>query len=168
MKPRYLIRPKADQDLDEHACYLAREGSPEFGPRFLVAAHETFALLATQPGIGWHFRSKRPELHALRVFRVSGFERILVLYFHNHPELRFFESFTGPGISRESCGVNCLSSRDSPRSLYPTRYPVHFPALPLSPLLVIISMLWLCYGTTRGEVLSCPLALPHDIFLEDL
>lgn len=80
MKPRYLIRPKADEDLDEQAFYLARESSPEVGHRFLVAAHETFALLATQPGMGWRVMHKHPDLRTLRVFRVTGFERMLVLY----------------------------------------------------------------------------------------
>ena len=54
--------------------------SPEVGHRFLVAAHETFAILATQPDMGWHFRTKHPRLQALRVFRIAGFERMLVLY----------------------------------------------------------------------------------------
>lgn len=80
MTPRYLIRPKADQDLDDQAWYLATEVSPELGHRFLVAAHQTFALLAAQPGIGWRSRLPHPGLATLRVFRVSGFERVLVLY----------------------------------------------------------------------------------------
>ena len=80
MSGRYFIRPKADKDLDEQAFYLAQKTSPETGHRFLVAAHETFTLLATQPGIGWHSRLKHPDLIALRVFRVSGFERMLVFY----------------------------------------------------------------------------------------
>jgi plasmid stabilization system protein ParE len=53
---RYVVRPKADQDLDDQAYYYATVASPEVGHRFLVAAHETFALLATQPQMGWHFR----------------------------------------------------------------------------------------------------------------
>ena len=80
MSDRYVLRPKADQDLDDQAFYLAEEASPEVGHRFLVAAHETFALLVTQPAMGWHPRLKHPELASLRMFRVSGFERILVLY----------------------------------------------------------------------------------------
>ena len=80
MKPRYLLRPRADQDLDEHSYYLAKEANPEVGHRFLVAAHETFALLATQPEMGWRFRLKHPRLESLRVFRISGFEKMLVLY----------------------------------------------------------------------------------------
>jgi plasmid stabilization system protein ParE len=80
LKPRYLLRPKADQDLDEHSFYLAQQGSPGAGHRFLVAAHESFALLATQPEMGWHFRGKYPGTLGMRIFRVSGFERMLILY----------------------------------------------------------------------------------------
>ncbi|MGA9528114.1 MAG: type II toxin-antitoxin system RelE/ParE family toxin [Terriglobales bacterium] len=103
MKPRYSLRPKADQDLDEHSRYLAQQGSPDAGHRFLVAAHESFALLATQPEMGWHFRSRYPGTLGLRAFRVSGFERMLILYLP-HP--------TGVEILRIVHGA-----RDLPRIL---------------------------------------------------
>jgi plasmid stabilization system protein ParE len=45
----YIIRPKADRDLDEQAYYLATEATPDVGHRFLLAAHETFGLLAANP-----------------------------------------------------------------------------------------------------------------------
>jgi toxin ParE1/3/4 len=77
---RYVVRPKADRDLDDQAYYYATEASPELGHRFLVAAHDTFALLATQPNMGWQSRLKQPELETLRVFRVNGFEKIIILY----------------------------------------------------------------------------------------
>jgi len=77
---RYLLRPKADQDLDDQSFYLSQQANPELGHRFLVAAHETFALLASRPGIGWHSRLKHPALESLRVFRVSGFHKMLVFY----------------------------------------------------------------------------------------
>jgi toxin ParE1/3/4 len=80
VNPRYVLRPKADQDLDRQAYYLAAEASPETGHRFLVAAHETFALLSTQPLMGWRVRVRHSRLTALRVFRISGFEKMLVLY----------------------------------------------------------------------------------------
>lgn len=80
MSPRYVVRPKADQDLDDQAYYLATEAGSEVGHRFLLAAHETFGLLATQPQIGWHPRLKHAALASLRVFRVSGFEKMLLLY----------------------------------------------------------------------------------------
>ncbi len=77
---RYVIRPKADRDLDDQAYYYATEATPEVGHRFLLAAHDTFALLATQPNMGWQSRLKYPGLEGLRVFRVTGFEKILILY----------------------------------------------------------------------------------------
>ncbi len=80
MKPRYLVRPKADADLEEQAFYYATRETAELGHRFLVAAHETFALLATQPHIGWSARLEDSRLRSLRLFRVHGFERILILY----------------------------------------------------------------------------------------
>ncbi len=54
MSGSYVVRPKADEDLDEQAYYFATQAQPELGHRFLLAAHETFALLATQPRMGWH------------------------------------------------------------------------------------------------------------------
>jgi toxin ParE1/3/4 len=76
----YAVRPSADRDLDDQAYFYATEANPEIGHRFLVAAHDTFALLATQPSMGWPPKLKRPALKSLRVFRVKGFERVLILY----------------------------------------------------------------------------------------
>ena len=77
---RYVIRPAADRDLDDQASYYAVAGTIEVGHRFLLAAHETFALLASRPHMGWRPRLLRPRLRDLRVFRVNTFERILSLY----------------------------------------------------------------------------------------
>ena len=52
---RYVVRPKADQDLDDQAYYLATQANPEVGHKFLLAPHETFSLLATQPEMGWNW-----------------------------------------------------------------------------------------------------------------
>jgi plasmid stabilization system protein ParE len=75
-----VIRPKADEDLEEQAYYYAVRGSPELGHHFLVAAHETSAQLSKQPAMGWSARLQVPRLKALRVFPVNGFKRIMVLY----------------------------------------------------------------------------------------
>lgn len=80
MSARYVVRPKADQDLDDQAYYLATQAGPDLGHRFLLASHETFGLLAAQPHIGWHPRLKHPDLADLRVFQVSGFKKMLVFY----------------------------------------------------------------------------------------
>lgn len=77
---RYAIRPTADRDLDDQAFYYATVASPEIGHRFLVAAHATFSLLATQPNMGWQPRFRHPGLELARVFRVKDFERIIVIY----------------------------------------------------------------------------------------
>ena len=77
---RYVVRPKADQDLGDQAYYYATAASPEVGHRFLVAAHDTFARLATQPNMGWRARLRHADLKGLRVFRVTDFERILLFY----------------------------------------------------------------------------------------
>ena len=80
MNAQNLIRPKADQDLEAQAYYLATRSQPEVGHRFLIAAHETFALLATHPKMGWQPKLRVPELKSLRVFSIFGFEKMLVLY----------------------------------------------------------------------------------------
>ena len=77
-KGRYVIRPKAD--LDDQAYYYATVASPAVGHGFLVAAHDTFAPVATQPDMGWHSHVRHSALKSLRVFRVEGFESILVLH----------------------------------------------------------------------------------------
>ena len=77
---RYAVRPKARHDLQDQAFYYATEANPEIGYRFLVAAHDTFALLSTQPEMGWNPKLRHPNLRGARVFRVSGFEGILILY----------------------------------------------------------------------------------------
>jgi toxin ParE1/3/4 len=76
----YVVRPKADEDLNEQAYYFATQAGPELGHRFLLAAHETFTLLASQPLIGWHPRLAHSEMVSLRMFKISGFEKMLVLY----------------------------------------------------------------------------------------
>ena len=80
MRRRYVIRPKADRDLDDQAYYLAVQANSDIAHRFLFAAHETFTLLAKKPEIGWRPRLKHADLSSLRIFRVSGFQRMLVLY----------------------------------------------------------------------------------------
>ncbi len=80
MSARYVVKPKADRDLDDYADQLAEKASLDVALRFFEAADSTFVLLATQPNIGWRSRAKHPGLADLRVFRVTGFEHMLVFY----------------------------------------------------------------------------------------
>ena len=77
---RYVLRPRTERDLDAQALYYASEAGSELGHRFLVAAHETIANLAIHPRMGWPSRLERASLKELRIFRVKGFEKILILY----------------------------------------------------------------------------------------
>jgi plasmid stabilization system protein ParE len=52
VKPLYLIRPNADQDIEDQSFYLATKDGPDLGHRFLLAAHHTFTLLARHPSDG--------------------------------------------------------------------------------------------------------------------
>jgi plasmid stabilization system protein ParE len=76
----YAVKPRADQDLDDYSDYLASKANLEVALRFLAAARETFALLAAQPNMGWRSRLRHAALKSLRIFRVSGFEHMLILY----------------------------------------------------------------------------------------
>ncbi len=79
-KGKYLVRPRADRDLDDQAFHYAIEANPELGHRFLVSAHLSFSLLASQPEMGWSPKLRDRDLKGLRMFVVTGFERIVILY----------------------------------------------------------------------------------------
>jgi hypothetical protein len=100
---RYPVQGRADRDLDERAYFYATKASSDVGHRFLRAAHDTFALLATQPNLGWHSHLTHPALKHLRVFRVRGFERILVLYPPLVMASKSFVSFTDQGTYKRAC-----------------------------------------------------------------
>ena len=79
MNARYVVKPKADRDLDDYADYLAKEASLAVALRFFDAAYRTFAILATQPKMGLRSRIKYTGIEAIRIFRVTGFADRLIL-----------------------------------------------------------------------------------------
>jgi len=79
-EPSLRPKAKANRDLDDYAEYLAEKANLDKALRFMTAADETFALLAKRPTIGWQSRLRHGALQPLRVFRVTGFEHMLVLY----------------------------------------------------------------------------------------
>lgn len=81
MRAGYVVRPRADRDIDAVADYLADEAGLDTGLRFLTEVYETFALLASQREIGWPCKLGHPRLTTARVFRVSSrFENYLIFY----------------------------------------------------------------------------------------
>jgi plasmid stabilization system protein ParE len=87
-----LVSPKADQDLEGHAAYLAEVAGGDIGHRFLLAAEETFLLLSRNPGIGWSPRLRSAQLKGLRIFSNFGFRKDIGLLQANGPRDRSFAS----------------------------------------------------------------------------
>jgi plasmid stabilization system protein ParE len=110
----YFIRPKADQGLDDQAYYLSTQAGPDLGHRFLLAAHETFGLLATQPQIGWHPRLIHPDLASLRVFPVRASRKCSCSINLLLMESRFYEWYTVQETSEPCCVVKKSDKQPSP------------------------------------------------------
>jgi plasmid stabilization system protein ParE len=58
----FVVRPRADRDIDEIAGYLAEEAGIDTAVQFLAETYETFALLATQQQMGWLCKVRHPQL----------------------------------------------------------------------------------------------------------
>ncbi len=78
----YVVRPLADQDIDEIGeDHRVEEAGLETGLDFLTEIHETVALLASQRDFGWPCRVRHPGHEDARTLRVSTrFEKHLVFY----------------------------------------------------------------------------------------
>jgi toxin ParE1/3/4 len=79
MAARVLIRDQAFEDLASIAGYLAKS-SLRASERFLAAADETFASLASSPKMGALCQFEHPFVADVRVWRIKGFEKYLVFY----------------------------------------------------------------------------------------
>ena len=80
MKHRILVRPAAEDDLDEQAEYLTIHGSVEVGLRFYRAAEETFQLLSGRPRLGRVVEFGSRPLTGVRMFPLKTFPEHLVFY----------------------------------------------------------------------------------------
>ena len=81
MRCGYVVRPRADRDIDEIAGYLAEEAGLDTALQFLAEIYETLGLLATQQQMGWLCRVRHPQLLTARTFRVSSrFEKHLIFH----------------------------------------------------------------------------------------
>ena len=87
MRCGYVVRPRADRDIDEIARYLAEEAGLDTALQFLAEIYETLGLLvtqhllATQQQMGWLCRVRHPQLLTARTFRVSSrFEKHLIFH----------------------------------------------------------------------------------------
>jgi toxin ParE1/3/4 len=71
--------PQAAADLVEITAFIA-EDNPEAADRFLNAAEAAFGMIASLPSVGRAYRVQSPAAQGMRVWRVEGFERYLILY----------------------------------------------------------------------------------------
>ncbi len=74
-----LKRRRAILSIIEQANWISEE-SPDSALRFLEAVDETFALLLTNPEMGRQYQPISRRLAEVRIWRVSGFEKILIFY----------------------------------------------------------------------------------------
>jgi len=72
-------RRRAVLSIIEQANWIAEE-SPDAAFRFFEAVDESFALLLKNPEMGRQYQSVSRRLAEIRIWRVSGFERILIFY----------------------------------------------------------------------------------------
>ena len=79
-RPRVVLRPKADTDIDHQFEYLAVEGGLATARRFLRALKQTCDMLQTSPELGSPRIFGDPRLAGLRMCPVRGFRRQLIFY----------------------------------------------------------------------------------------
>ncbi|MBI1956723.1 MAG: type II toxin-antitoxin system RelE/ParE family toxin [Acidobacteria bacterium] len=80
MRPKIIIRPAADRDLDAQADYITQHQDLDTALRFYQAAEETYRLIATQPKMGWTRNFGNPRLKGVRMCLMKEFDRHLVFY----------------------------------------------------------------------------------------
>ena len=66
-------------DLEDIQVYLGRN-SLKVAERFLIAAEDAFAQLATMPELGGRCESNQPALEGLRVWPIPCFRKYLIFY----------------------------------------------------------------------------------------
>ena len=74
------FRPRAWEDVQESASYLAGEAGATVADRFLDAVLDQTASLAGMPRMGAICRLAHPALKDLRRLPVNGFENWLIFY----------------------------------------------------------------------------------------
>jgi len=77
--PRTLGRPAAIRDLTHHFASLAEHAGRATAERFLQAADRTFGDLAATPLIGAPDKVRQERFAGVRLWRVRGFERYLIV-----------------------------------------------------------------------------------------
>lgn len=76
----FALRPKARRDLRNQFVYIARENLAA-ADAMLKAADTAFATLAENPNLGPAIEFDHPATRGMRMWSITGFEKLLVFYF---------------------------------------------------------------------------------------
>lgn len=79
MPARIVRTPRANEDLFEHAAFIA-DDNPDAARRFLTAAEAALGRIADNPHIGRAETFDLPRLAGLRSWAVPGFRAVRVYY----------------------------------------------------------------------------------------
>ncbi|MDB5358304.1 MAG: plasmid stabilization system protein [Phycisphaerales bacterium] len=79
MKPRIVVRPEVQRDLDEQVVYIG-ERNFDAAERYEKAVLADFRKLAEMPGMGALRNFPNPRLQNVRSWPVSGFGNYLIFY----------------------------------------------------------------------------------------
>lgn len=87
-------RPKAIEDVESHAMYIA-DGSIDAALRFLARAEQTIKGLALFPESGGPFATSVPELAGLRTRLVRDFPNHVVFYIERDDSIEVIRVLRG-------------------------------------------------------------------------
>jgi toxin ParE1/3/4 len=76
---RIILRPAADEEIDEIAARIARDNL-RAAHKFLDAVYDAFDLLVAWPRIGTRRSAKHPSLKGLRSYPIPRFRDYLIFY----------------------------------------------------------------------------------------
>ncbi len=79
MRLRVLRERLAQQDIEAHADYIARE-RPQSALAFVDAVERDLARLAEMPGLGSPRAFQQTQLAGIRMLAVTGFRNYLIFY----------------------------------------------------------------------------------------
>ncbi len=76
---RYLIRPQAETDLDDHARAIAQDNLAA-GLRLYDRAAATYKMLCDMPQMGVVYHTTKPDLIGMRYIPIKDYSRYLFFY----------------------------------------------------------------------------------------
>lgn len=105
----YLIRPKADADLDEIADNLADFVDLDHALRWIALASQRFELIASQPEMGWPCGVPHKDLASARVLNLDkAFEKYLIFYQQTRDRIEILRVLHGVQDLQNRFSIECV------------------------------------------------------------